>query len=36
VATEVALINQSMTNFKLQKRNETDLKENLPNNMPSI
>jgi len=31
VATEFALINLSMTNFNLQKCDETDLKEYLPN-----
>jgi len=30
-ATEFALINLSMTNFSLQKCDETDLKEYLPN-----
>jgi len=31
VATEFALINLSTTNFNLQKYDETDLKEYLPN-----
>jgi len=31
VATEFALIDLSMTNFNLQKCDETDLKECLPN-----